>query len=411
MPLARKTGAVKYVRKIRFFLYPAGTYDPNTRYVCNEYSGPFVEFEGQYYAMYTEGEWLGSTMGRSPKEDYAQFGNKATWRLMDKYKAVYTEILFADFAKLDQAIFYDGYMFSQQGTDAEGNPGEYHEFATGDFNPNLKLDFRTGLLYSRLANIIAGQIGGLTIQDGWLYSNKEGSGIKFTGDNMENYFEVKTTSKIMEIDSGINGAAYNSYSFSVKHNRKSVLKRAGLNAADIYIANINELNFRPFFSDDSSIRYGYQYAGLGSGHYISDGIVEGTSWGRVNFSAANKIKYLQVVDVGNKIIVATDYDDDILLLPSHRQIEILIGHGFVTRRDEVFTFELTFVNQGDKAFYLAGRNNQTVTGSDMSTSDYPLLYNASGGLCSSIKGISIPAKQTRRILLDYDAAEYYAFEM
>lgn len=418
MPLAQKTGEVKYVRKIRFFLYPAGTYDPNTRYVCNEYSGPFVEFEGQYYAMYTEGEWLGSVKGRTPKEDYAQYGSKATWRLMDKYKAIFIEILFADFAKLDQAIFYDGYMFSQQGTDQNGNPSSnYQDFATGNFIPNLKLNFLTGRIDAQIAFIagtihaLAGKIGGLTIQDKWLYSNEEGSGIKFTGDNMQNYFEVKTTARKLEIDGGINGVSLQQYNFNVKHNRKSVVNRTGLDVADIYIANINEIGFRPFFSDDSSIRYGYQYAGLGSGHYISDGIVEGTSWGLIRFSASNQIEYLKLVETGNKVILASAYDNNIILLPSHQQVETLIGKGFVNRRDGVFTFLVTFINQGEKTIYIAGRNTQTGTGLDMSTSDYPRLYGSDGSQLTGIKSMAIPAKQTRRILLDYDAAEYYAFIM
>lgn len=414
MTLARKIGEVKYVRKIRFFLYPAGNYDPNTRYVCNEYSGPFVEFEGQYYAMYQEGEWLGSSMGRTPKQDYAQFGSKATWRLMDKYKAVFIEILFADFAKLDQAIFYGGYMFSQNGTDVDLNPSSnYQDFADGSFIPNLMLDFRMGIISAATAYIKGGSIGGFSLRDNWLtmLPSDKGGGIKFTGDSMENYFEVKTTPKRFEIDGGISGVALKEYDFNVKHNRKSVVFRTGLNVADIYIANINNIAFRPFFSDDSSIRYGYQYAALGSGHYISDGIVEGTSWGRVKFTAASQISYLKLVEVGNKVIVATSYDNDIVLLPSHKQVETLVGYGFVDRRDGVFTFEITFVNQGDKTFYIAGRNSEGGTGLDMSKSDYPLLYGSDGNRLATLKSLAVPAKQTRRILLDYDAAEYYAFVM
>ena len=164
-------------------------------------------------------------------------------------------------------------------------------------------------------------------------------------------------------------------------------------------------------SDESSIRYGYQYAGLGSGHYISDGIVEGTSWGLIRFSASNQIEYLKLVETGNKVILASAYDNNIILLPSHQQVETLIGKGFVNRRDGVFTFLVTFINQGEKTIYIAGRNTQTGTGLDMNTSDYPRLYGSDGSQLTGIKSMAIPAKQTRRILLDYDAAEYYAFIM
>lgn len=418
MPLARKTGEVKYVRKIRFISYPAGKYDPNTRYVCNEYSGPFVELDGQYYAMYIEGTWLGTEEGRTPKQDYAWFGNTAIWRLMDKYKAIYTEILFADFAKLDQAIFYDGYMFSQQGTDADGNPSSnYQDFATGNFIPNLKLDFLTGRIDAQLAyiigtiNALAGKIGGFTIQDGWIISNEEGCGIKFAGDKMQNYFEVKTNNRVYEIDGGINGISLQQYNFRVKHNRKSIVNRDGLDVADIYIANLYQIAFRPFFTNDSSIRYGYQYAGLGSGHYISDGIVEGTCWAGIRFSAANQIEYLKLVEVGNRILVSSLYDNDIILLPSWRQVSTLIGVGFVDNRSNAFTFELTFINKGVKTVYIAGRNTQTGTGQDMNISYYPKLYDSSGTEKTAIKGIALSPHKAIRIILENSIGGYNAFQL
>lgn len=415
MPLARKTGEVKYVRKIRFISYPAGKYDPNTRYICNEYAGPFVEFEGQFYAMYTEGVWLGSEKGRTPKQDYALYGSKATWRLMDKFKAIFTEILFADFAKLDQAIFYGGYMFSQNGTDVDLNPSsDYQDFASGNFIPNLMLDFKAGIISAANAYIKGGSIGGFSLRDNWmtLLPSEKGGGIKFTGDNMENYFEVKTTPKTFEIDGGINGAAYKNYKFNVKHNRKSVVNRSGLSTADIYIANVNDIGYKPFYTSDSSVRYGFQYAGLGSGHYISDGIVEGTSWGRVKFTTSNQIAYLQLPDVGNKVIVATGYDNNVVLLPSYKQVSMLVGAGFVNRRDSVFTLEIIFINQGAKTVYIAGRNNSGVdmgSNEPMTSNAYPLLYGTDGSRIATLRGMALPAMQTRRILLDYDAAEYYAF--
>ena len=147
MTLASKTTEVKYERKIRFIAYPAGRYDSNTSYVCTEAAGPFVEQEGQYYAMYKQGTWLGSSIGRTPKEDYAQYGSDATWRLMDKYKALIVEMFFADYAKLGSAIFLGDYMFSQYGVKNGVQRNEYNNFTPDNidlFRPNVFIDWLKG---------------------------------------------------------------------------------------------------------------------------------------------------------------------------------------------------------------------------------------------------------------------------
>lgn len=152
--IASKTSLVKFERKTRFISYPAGRYDPNTSYVCTESAGPFIEQDGQYYAMSKVGEWLGASVGRTPKEDYAMYGNKATWILMDKYKAVILEMLFADYAKLGSAVFLGDYMFSQYGIDSNSQDTEsYHNFNPGmlgeedcPFTPNLYIDWFKGYI-------------------------------------------------------------------------------------------------------------------------------------------------------------------------------------------------------------------------------------------------------------------------
>lgn len=379
-------------------------------------NGNYIEYEDMIY-MWSYPVEGNSTL--SPKEDVSTNPETTKWKAYQLWDLWATKVLLAKLALVGQAVFFDEYMISQQGTDADLNPSsDYQEFPNGNFIPNFMVNFLTGRLDAKSAyiegNVTAksGKIGGLTIQDGWLYSNEQGSGIKFTGGGMENYFENKSTSKNIVLDGGIRGANLQEYSLNVKHNRKSVINKSSVEGKDIYIANVNDIGFKPFFSQDSSIRYGYQYAGLGSGHYISDGIVEGTSWGRVRFSANSELQYLQVADVGNKIIVATSYDNNVILLPSYQQIQGLVGYNVVGRRDGVFNFEILFINQGDKTFYIAGRNNSSGTGTGeepMSSKVYPLLYGTDGNRLSELRSMAVPAKQTRRILLDYDAAEYYAF--
>ena len=160
MTIARKTTEVKFVRKIRFITYPAGRYDPNTSYVCTEAAGPFVEQDGQYYAMYKQGTWLGSSIGRSPKEDYAQYGSDATWRLMDKYKALIVEMLFSDYAKLGSAIFLGDYMFSQYGIRNGAQSNAYQNFDPNNldaFRPNIFVDWLKGHIEA-LSGYFAGDL-------------------------------------------------------------------------------------------------------------------------------------------------------------------------------------------------------------------------------------------------------------
>lgn len=160
MTIASKTTEVKFVRKIRFITYPAGRYDPNTSYVCTEAAGPFVEQDGQYYAMYKQGTWLGSSIGRTPKEDYAQYGSDATWRLMDKYKALIVEMLFSDYAKLGSAIFLGDYMFSQYGIRNGAQSNAYQNFDPNNldaFRPNIFVDWLKGHIEA-LSGYFAGDL-------------------------------------------------------------------------------------------------------------------------------------------------------------------------------------------------------------------------------------------------------------
>lgn len=54
-------------------------------------------------------------------------------------------IILGKFGMIDSAVFQNGYMISQQGTDASGNPTEdYRKFGTNAFTPNLMLNFKTG---------------------------------------------------------------------------------------------------------------------------------------------------------------------------------------------------------------------------------------------------------------------------
>lgn len=137
--------------------YPAGEYDLHTSYICTDMVAPYVLYNGTYYVMNQITAWVGQGVPsniNNPQKDYAVNGTKATWIPFENYKAIYVEILMANFAKLASAVFSGDYMFSQQGVDADGNPtSNYEEFNTGNFTPNLLLDFATGLFKGKEVEI------------------------------------------------------------------------------------------------------------------------------------------------------------------------------------------------------------------------------------------------------------------
>lgn len=164
MPIASVTRSVKYAQKgapgkSGRIPYPAGEYNLYTSYICTDTVTPYV-LDGKYYVMNRNTTWVGQGMPsniNSPRKDVAVNGSNATWTLVEDYTAIFVEILMANFAKLASAIFSGDYMFSQQGVDADGNPtSNYEEFNTGNFVPNLLLDFATGLFKGNKVEVDGG---------------------------------------------------------------------------------------------------------------------------------------------------------------------------------------------------------------------------------------------------------------
>ncbi len=156
--LASKTGQVRFsvpgaAGPIGPLIYPAGEYSATTQYIRTTLSAPMVLDDGQYYVLNKEGAFTGIR----PKTDYATNGSNATWVLMEYVKYAFMEILMANFAKLASAVFYEQYMFSQQGVDADGNPTSDYQNFTGEdgktFQPNILLNFLTGKAYLSEAEI------------------------------------------------------------------------------------------------------------------------------------------------------------------------------------------------------------------------------------------------------------------
>lgn len=126
---------------------PYGEYVAGTAYTATDLIAPYVLCEGQYYVMNKTTTWQQSS--RTPKQDYAQYGSNATWILLEKYKAIFVELLMANLGLIGKAVFYQQYMFSQYGKIGSTEVSTEGSYAVpvdagGNFEPNFIVNFLTG---------------------------------------------------------------------------------------------------------------------------------------------------------------------------------------------------------------------------------------------------------------------------
>lgn len=120
-------------------VYPAGIYDATVTYTATDTKAPYVLYGDTYYVMNVTTSWTGSQNdGKTPADDYEQYGEHATWIPMEKFEAIYTKLLIADNGTLCKFVFNGDYMFSQMGTDYLGNDtNKYEDFGNTQTNVNF----------------------------------------------------------------------------------------------------------------------------------------------------------------------------------------------------------------------------------------------------------------------------------
>lgn len=139
-------------------VYPAGAWNSSTRYTYTDTAVPAVMYNDLYYILQDNSTTRAGLI--SSTNPAASAAANSHWKQFDVMKYVFTEVLFADFAKLASAIIYERYMFSQYGRDNNGNAieseGGYMGFDYTDplnnsasFKPNLLLDLLEGSIYAR----------------------------------------------------------------------------------------------------------------------------------------------------------------------------------------------------------------------------------------------------------------------
>lgn len=165
-------------------IYPAGIFNAETTYTATPKKWPYVFYNDEYYVLRkinddnTNESWKGSDhpgIG-TPAQVVANVPEaQAQWMRMDKFDAIYTDILLANFAKLGGAIFYGDYIISQQGKlngqDSEAyenfDPVQFEQNKTNGYSstfmPNLCMNLKTGEYFGLRATLQGGKIGGFNI--------------------------------------------------------------------------------------------------------------------------------------------------------------------------------------------------------------------------------------------------------
>lgn len=141
-------------------VYPAGIYDATVTYTATDTKAPYVLYGDTYYVMNVTTSWTGSQNdGKTPADDYEQYGEHATWIPMEKFEAIYTKLLIADNGTLGKFVFNGNYMFSQEGVNSDGDSSNnYEDFNpdspdSGSFQPNFYVNGLTGKVVARNAYI------------------------------------------------------------------------------------------------------------------------------------------------------------------------------------------------------------------------------------------------------------------
>lgn len=117
-------------------VYPAGIYDATVTYTATDTKAPYVLYGETYYVMNVTTSWTGSQNdGKTPADDYEQYGEHATWIPMERFEAIYTKLLIANNGTIGSFVFNGDYMFSQQGVDYLYNEVDNYEDFGNDSIP------------------------------------------------------------------------------------------------------------------------------------------------------------------------------------------------------------------------------------------------------------------------------------
>lgn len=208
-------------------IYPAGIYDATVTYTATDIKAPYIIHGDNYYVMNKTTSWLGSSTGKTPQQDYEDNGLLATWIPMEKFNAIYTNILISDYGKLGKFVFYGDYMFSQEGVDRLGNSSsEYQKFQ----NSEIPVKFTDTSIFSTVN--IGGNLTG-TVTDSKITITAKKTGAL----NTQNIFTSNVVTPKFYVT--VTGLQY--YEGQVSISYKYYVNTAGSNGSITLENGINEL--------------------------------------------------------------------------------------------------------------------------------------------------------------------------
>ena len=356
------------------------------------------------------------------------------WEKASNLRFIAAEFILADqallkFAQTNRILVYNsaGNVAAGMGG-AEGGSNDYPLWFGADYENRATAAFRVSLLGKLYATGVEisgkitatqGTIGGFTIGTDSIVSTGNAV-LRIGNDNFNTQFGITESSKTVQMNGSEQGVVLVNYTFSYKENNRFTLRKTTTsyyNWTNFGAANVIDLDFHSgtHSGSASNNRYGFQYAMIGNGHVIMNGIVEGAAYDRVaNWSAANQIQMVQMPLYSNRIVVSTTYDNDILILPDKYSMFSALGCGFIkSATSQYFTFRLDIINTGTKNVYVAGYNSLKVGTSSNYTQPYmntnlPYMRYRNNSY-SGEKDIYVRPKNILSLMLVYDNGTYYAF--
>lgn len=230
-------------------------------------------------------------------------------------------------------------------------------------------------------NATSGTIGGFTIDGNQISTTTTGS-IRIGDNSFYSVYGTSSSTKSIKVNGNPNGVTLIDYTFSYKENSSYVLGMQTdqkYNWRNYLVANRYDITFHSGTSSNTSSdnRYGYQYAMLGSGHVCMDGIVEGACIDILSaFTAEYQVYVIQPPLWCNRIVVATKYNNDAVVLPDYFSILSCLGNKVTfDSNSHMFTFRIIFVNGGNN-FKIYGKNTLLKVNNEeiFNRDEFPVLY-------------------------------------
>lgn len=282
--------------------------------------------------------------------------------------------------------------------------GNFHIDAQG--NATMNNATVTGTI-----NATSGTIGGFTINGNQISTTTTGS-IRIGDTSFYSVYGTSSSTKSIKVNGNPNGVTLKDYTFSYKENSSYVLgiqTYANYNWLNYLVANRYNITFHSGTSSNTSSdnRYGYQYAMLGSGHVCMDGIVEGACIDILSaFTAENQVYVIQPPLWCNRIVVAANYDNDVVVLPDYFSILSCLGNKVTFNSDShMFTFRIILINTG-KFIKVYGRSTlQLGSETPFNREEFPVLYYQG----KDVTYWELDTNRTIEILLVRDNSGYKGF--